>query len=174
MNTLQGFSHEFLSSLFIYRPKDGTLIRRVAVGGRGIKCYAGSVVGSLDGKGYLHVMVRGKFIRLHRLIYFLIYKTTPVLVDHRDGNRTNNRVGNLRDATISLNNANVIGLHAHNTSGFRGVWKAAKRRRWNAVLKWKGVHQFLGSYDTKKEAARAYDDAAVKYFGEFARLNDAR
>lgn len=168
--TLQGFSHALLSSLFDYDPLTGVVTRRVSVSGRGTKCQAGSEVGSVDGKGYLHVMVRGKFIRLHRLAFFLAYKRTPDLIDHVDCDRVNNRLVNLRPSNPTRNAGNARKC-ANNKSGFRGVSQNSRSGKWHAQIKLNGKQTYLGRFDSPQDAAVRYNLAAVKHFGESARLN---
>lgn len=171
--TLRELSHSYLASLFIYDPVSGVVARRVGVQGRGDKCKAGMTVGSVDGKGYLHVMVQGKFIRLHQLIFFLMCEYVPPLIDHRDGNRLNNRWENLRSAN-KLQNAGNCKVHSHNASGLRGVSKNSGSGKWHAQIKLNGKQTYLGRFDTPEDAARRYDAAAIVHFGAFARTNYAQ
>lgn len=61
----------------------------------------------------------------------------------------------------------------HATSRYRGVSKTSNpNRRFRAALKHKGRHYYLGSYVTEVEAAKAYNDAALRIIGEYAVLND--
>ncbi len=107
-----------------------------------------------------------KTLYLHRLLMGPSIRR----VDHRDGNGLNNRRDNLRAATDSQNNANV-GRRRNNTSGFTGVSWAKRERLWNAYINVDGKRKGLGYHRDINVAAAAYDAAALKYFGEFARLN---
>lgn len=89
-------------------------------------------------------------------------------VDHRNSDGLDNRKINLRFASQTLNNANQR-LRSNNTSGYKGVTR--KRKRWAASVKVRGRAVYLGSFDSPEAAACAYDVAARKHFGEFARPN---
>jgi len=108
--------------------------------------------------------------RMHRL---LMGVTDPaVMVDHRDGDPLNNLRSNLRIATNSLNQANrqvVRGL-----SRFKGVCRQKRKHSkdvWIARIIVGGKNFHLGSFDEELQAAKAYDAAALKHFGDFARTN---
>lgn len=91
-------------------------------------------------------------------------------VDHINGNKLDNRKSNLRIATRSQNNANSK-LSSHNNSGYRGVGWMPARNKWRARIQINGKGIHLGLFETIEEAALAYNAAARKYFGEFAKLN---
>ena len=90
-------------------------------------------------------------------------------VDHSDGDKLNNRRGNLRKATQSQNSKNTL-LAKNNTSGFKGVSKTAEGR-WRARITVERKEIHLGVFDTKADAAAAYDAAALQLHGEFASPN---
>ena len=164
--TLHGFSRDFLEALFDYSIVTGKVYRRVARSNRP----AGEVVGTVDGKGYLHVSVGKRFIRLHQLALFLVAGEQPQQIDHANHARLCNAWHNLRPCTARFNAGNS-GIHAHNTSGFRGVSRNTKSGKWHAQLKINGKQTYLGRRDTAEEAALLYNAAAVKHFGEFAHVN---
>jgi hypothetical protein len=108
-----------------------------------------------------------KTIYMHRVIL----DTPPGMqTDHIDGNKLNNQRVNLRVCSIAENGRNRK-LQKNNTSGFSGVHYAKKAEKWQATIRVNGKVVYLKTYNTAKEAALAYDEAAKKYFGEFARLN---
>lgn len=92
-------------------------------------------------------------------------------VDHIDGNPLNNRRSNLRPATHAQNNRNRRGWSA---SGYKGVYWDKQRRKWQARIQHNDRMQHLGYFNSRIEAARAYDDAARDLFGPYAALNFPR
>jgi hypothetical protein len=91
--------------------------------------------------------------------------------DHINRNKLDNRRGNLRRATHSQNMCNRVVKSRLPKSGYRGVvWRVA-RGKWSACINVKRKEHFLGYFADKEDAARAYDDAARRLHGEFARLN---
>jgi hypothetical protein len=91
-------------------------------------------------------------------------------VDHRNCDSLDNRKSNLRFATQAENMRNRK-KRKNTTSQFRGVSLNKRKSRWIGAMACNKKRIWLGSFKTEIEAAKAYDEAAKKYFGEFARLN---
>jgi HNH endonuclease/AP2 domain len=89
-------------------------------------------------------------------------------VDHRDLDKSNNAIDNLRPATQGQNMFN-LGLSDRNTSGFKGVSWDKRRKLWYAQMKHLGKHLFMGYHATAEAAHAAYAAKALELRGEFAR-----
>jgi hypothetical protein len=111
-----------------------------------------------------------KVLQLHTLILNVHHS---IRVDHKDGDGLNNQKENLRVATRAQNAANQR-LRSDSTSKYKGVYEkkiGKNRKRWKAYIRVQGKHVHLGCFATAKQAALAYDAAAVVMFGEFAYTN---
>lgn len=117
------------------------------------------------------VQKRGSKMLLHR---FILCVTDPsIRIDHEDRNGLNCCKSNLRIATAVQNGQNR-GVNYNNRSGYKGVsWsgKWNKSRPWKAQICVDGDRISLGYFETPEAAALAYDEAAIKFFGEFACTN---
>lgn len=91
-------------------------------------------------------------------------------VEHINGNSLDNRKENLRFSTQHQNSMNK-GISKNNTSGFKGVCWNKRKNRWMVRLGFNYKELFLGYFDDLEEAVKIYNQNAIKYFGEFARLN---
>ena len=117
------------------------------------------------GTGYA-APAHDKSIKLHNIIIGKAPKGHTV--DHINRDRLDNRRSNLRIVTWAQNVANAKGQP--NLSGYKGVAKA-HGTRWRAYYTPYGKQIIIGYYDTKEEAAKAYDKAAKERWGEFAYQN---
>jgi hypothetical protein len=113
---------------------------------------------------------RAKIVTMHRE---LMNQPKGFLVDHRNTDTLDNRRSNLRLATCSQNQWNRQKIK-NTTSRFVGVSFYKSRKKWVAYIDAAGKRISLGYFNSEIDAARAYDEAAKKYHGEFARLNFPR
>jgi hypothetical protein len=111
--------------------------------------------------------VFGCNVYLHRL---LMLPARGQVVDHINGDKLDNRRSNLRICSRKENTRNQK-LSVRNTSGFKGVANA-RSGKWKAYIVVDGKQLQLGHYNTREEAAMAYNAAAVKYYGAFAKGNE--
>lgn len=91
-------------------------------------------------------------------------------VDHRNHLTLDNRRSNLRLCTSSQNKHNMQ-IGRANKSGYKGVSRTKQGKPWMASIRHDGKTVYLGTYEGILQAAEAYNQAAVRFFGEFAQLN---
>lgn len=151
-------SIEYLRAHFSYAPDTGILSR--------IKSVRFDMLGVQSGDD---VRIDGFDISKARVIWAVHYGYWPEkLIDHVNRNRDDNTITNLREATHTQNQYNKVQLNVH---GYKGVtWRDRKRKPWLSKIRVNGVRINLGSFATKEEAAKAYEEACLKYHGEFAQL----
>lgn len=130
----------------------------------------GQQAGFIDHQGYRMVKIEHAKYVSGRLIWFYMTGEWPDEVDHKNLNRADDRWENLRESTRSQNCANKGQFFKKNSYGFRGV-KRQTSGRFQAVICVNQKEYYLGTHDTVERAALAYDMAAKKHHGEFARFN---
>lgn len=90
-------------------------------------------------------------------------------IDHKNQNGLDNCIKNLRFCSNAQNQQN--GRTRGGSSKYKGVHWNKQDQKWNAMIKTNSKRIFLGCYDSETQAAKVYDAAAIKYFGEFANPN---
>ena len=144
-----------LRTLFHYDPDTGVFTRKVKTSSR---AKLGVPVGNPSGQGHLQIRFDGTRHLAHRLAWLYVHGEWPSkLIDHINGNPTDNRIANLRDVSASINAQNqrsatkknkrskLIGAHFHVQSG-----------KFLAHIRLDGVTRHLGSFDTEQEAHEVY------------------
>ncbi len=144
-------SREEVQALLCYDPVTGLFTHKVD----GHKRTAGEVTGRLDNKGYVRIRLMGYEFKAHRLAWLLTYGVWPQAeIDHINGCPSDNRIVNLRDVSVAVNGWNRKGAMRNNKAGLLGV--STIGNKFHAQIKAKGVHHFLGAFDTPEEARAAY------------------
>jgi hypothetical protein len=155
-----------LKEVLRYDPETGVFVWLAKRGCRA----AGNKAGSLDPIGYLYIRVDGEIYGAHRLAWLYAHGVLPARMDHCNLVRSDNRLANLRPCTHAQNIRNAR-KHRDNRSGHKGVTLERKTGKWLAriCVDYRILH--LGTFVTAEEAAAAYDAAALRHHGEFARIN---
>jgi hypothetical protein len=120
---------------------------------------------------YIVIRINKRLYLAHRLAWFYVHGVWPgEQIDHINGSKIDTRIANLRESSHRENGRNRRG-HVDSESGVKGVTLERRTGKWFAriCLDNKAIH--LGTFDTKEEAAAAYDRAAKEVHGVFARLN---
>ena len=117
-----------------------------------------------DKKGNRH----SKTMSLHKMIQQQDMDNKTCLIDHINGDRTDDRKVNLREADHTINLMNQV-ENSRNTSGRRGVCWIANMKKWKASITVRYHTIILGHYEIIEDAISAREEAEKKYFGEYAR-----
>ncbi len=126
----------------------------------------GSVAGRLDKDGYVLIGLNYREYRAHRLAWFYFYEKWPdTELDHKNRNRRDNSIDNLREATHSQNLANST--RGASVESPRGVYWDAVHSKWVAKCGWQGKTYFLGRYRLLEDAEAARENFAKQHHGEF-------
>lgn len=149
-----------------YNPDTGEFTRLIH---RGNRYKNRTTAGCVKSLGYIEIGLRNKVYLAHRLAWLYMTGEWPVkFIDHIDGNPSNNKWSNLRQATEHQNTMNRKIIKT-NSSGVKGVCWNAKLGKWQAGIKYnyKSIH--LGLFDDIDEAAKAVSDKRQELHGQFAR-----
>jgi len=160
------FEHDADAGVLIWRTRPADHFATVWGWRRWNSRYAGTVAGALDkGKGYRRIYIDGKSWWEHRMVWIYANGDIPggMQIDHINGNRSDNRVVNLRLVTHAENGRNQS-MPRTNTSGVIGVRWSKRDSKWQAKIKIDGRSKHLGYFDTL-EAAIAARAEAEREFG---------
>lgn len=159
-------TQEHLKRLLSYNAETG-LFTWISAPARG-RSYAGQVAGTAHPCGYWLIGISGKRYLAHRLAWLFMTGGMPAdQIDHKDGDRNNNRFANLRAATNSQNGVNS---RASGQIGIRGVYVHKPSGRYRVQLGKDGKKKHVGYYDTLDEAKLAATSAAQALHGEYAHV----
>jgi len=154
-------TQDFLKAYLRYEPDTGRFFKFKDDGGE-------IEVGHRQHRdGYIFVSIDGKKHQAHRLAWLYVYGSLPDSdIDHRDRNKANNIISNLREANDSQNSMNR-GIQSNNTSGFPGVTWNKSAGKWQAQAKLNRKVHYLGLFKEVLDAAAAYEQFRDKWHGEF-------
>jgi hypothetical protein len=153
---------DLLHELFEY--KDGILYSKVARYKTSIK--KGDVVGFISNKGYLRTCINYKSYKLHRLIFMMFYGYMPREIDHINGNKTDNRIENLREVNHSQNQWNRPKT-SRNTTGKKGI--TFEYGKWRVRVGANNKTINVGVFDNLELAELVAIEARNKFHGNFAK-----
>lgn len=159
---------ERLREVLDYDPATGEFAWRLHTG----RVAAGQRAGCAKGDGYTLIRVDRVKYRAHRLVWLHVHGRWPAeALDHIDGDRANNRLANLREATVRQNVVNSRAKR-QNKHGIKGVIQNPKSGTWTARIRDGGRRVGLGTFPTQAAAAAAYAAAARRIHGEYARIGE--
>lgn len=162
MKVVEELTQEQATNLFNY--KDDKLYWRV---NRGNNKLIGKPAGNFRKDGYCVTRINKIPYLNHRLIWLYVYGEFPSkFIDHIDGNPSNNRLDNLREANNTENNWNKK-MQSNNTSGYKGVDWNKNMAKWRAKASVDGKSVHLGYYSTPEEAAIAYQNFTLHLHADF-------
>ena len=161
-------TQEFLMEVLDYNPDTGVFLwkERPSFPKKWNTRYVGTVAGRVSAAGHRGIQIDEIRYVAHRLAWVYVHGGPPSdQLDHINGNRDDNRVANLREATSQQNNHNSRGKSRCGLP--KGV--AVNYKGFRAQIRVDGKNRHLGTYPTPEEAAAVYAAEARKHFGEFAR-----
>jgi len=161
-------THERLIELVTYDPLTG--IFRPRIKRLGVRHRNDGALGFVEKNGYRRLTIDYRKYLAGRLAWFFVRKEWPAAtVDHKNLDRDDNRISNLRLATHSQNHANT-GPVRNSKSGLKGAHWNSAQKCWQSYIKVNGKSIFLGRFKTAVKAHKAYIIAATKMHGDFARF----
>lgn len=154
---------EQLREMLSYDPETGVLVWRNKRG------HNSRQAGSLNKDGYRYVVLNKRRHQEHRVAWAIHHGEWPKdSIDHENMVGSDNRMTNLREATVMENNRNR-GPQSNNTTGFKGVTRDKNTGRYQSKIMANKTTHYLGCFDTAEEAGAAYAAAAVIHHGAFGR-----
>ena len=145
---------ERLRELLHYDPETGVFTWQKK---RNCRVKLGGVAGSIYNNGYRVIGVDRKYRLAHRLAWLYVHGEMPAgEIDHINGDRTDNRIANLRDVSKSVNNQNKKHAMSNNTSGLLGACWDSYNHQWKAQIGLNGKQYKIGVFDSAESAHAAY------------------
>lgn len=153
------------TALKVFEYKDGQLFWRAPTNPK--RTPVGSLAGTVSKRGYIHVQYQRKIYKAHRIVYLMFTGQYCDLIDHINGVLTDNRIENLRPATVAQNQRNAA-IRKDNSSGVKNVSWHKRVNKWGVQLSINSVVKHFGYYDDIELAELVAMEARNKYHKEFA------
>lgn len=161
-----GLSHGRLTEVLSYDPVTGIFLWKKRIS---IRIVVGKVAGVTDRHGHRIIRIDGTKFMAHRLAWFYTHREWPEdQIEHRDLNKDNNSISNLRASNQTQNMWNT-GKFCTNTSGYKGVSTHASGG-YVAQISRNNRTRYLGYFKDPLEAHKVYVEAVEKERGEFGRV----
>lgn len=154
--------HSVLLSLLDYDPDTGILTWKPREDVRWNKRYAGRQAFSCVSRGYHTGTIFGVHYKAARVIWKLVHGSDPEVLDHIDGDKTNNRLSNLRNVTQSDNTKNRAN-YKNNTSGYPGVSWVVRLQKWQVTSGGSKNRKYHGVYADLEEAIQVKQQMEKDY-----------
>jgi hypothetical protein len=150
-------TQETLKSILHYDPITGVFRWRFGGRSHAGKKQPWSVAGTPHNMGYISIAVSRNRYLAHRLAWMYTHGEWPKqYIDHINGDRSDNRIENLRDVSHQANCENKRAVGKQNTSGFLGAGWREDRQKWRGIITINGKQKHLGFFDTAEAAHKAY------------------
>lgn len=157
MKTIDKVSADRLREVALYHPGTGIFYATPA---RPASVRPGSMLGYLRKDGYWYIRIDGHQYLAHRLAWLYVYGDWPKhLIDHIDGNKSNNRIENLRDVPKHINQQNIRTPYKSSSTNTLGVVWNKRDKQWYAVITTNKKKRHIGMFKNKEDAAMAYLEA---------------
>lgn len=155
-----------LKEILTYNKESGIFVWKKKTSSKSNRTVVGDIAGSVTKNGYIVIKIDGKLHFAHRLAWLYINGIIPKeQIDHKDHDRTNNRILNLREATHRENMKN-LSKRKNNKTGIMGVILREGRGRkphYEARITVDGKRHHLGCFSELEDAKKAREEANIKY-----------
>ena len=153
-----------LKELFEYDPDTGIFTRLISLGNQkaGTPCLSKK-------NGYIKIQIDGVPYYAHRLAFLYMEGMIPIIVDHINQIKDDNRWSNLRESTDSSNKANIT-RKSNNTSGYKNVSWNINANKWQVQVQKNGRNHSGGYFESMKDAVESANTLRLHLFGEFATI----